>query len=104
MLRFSLHSSTHYIEEELRRFNGEGRFSFYPDLSVRPRRRGCCSFPKKDRASSKSNSSWIYYRCRGLVPQGILRSIEFAVTKNKISPCNWKAFNRITREESSSRD
>ena len=44
------------------------------------------------------------YRCRGLVPQGILRSIEFAVTKNKISPCNWKAFNRITREESSSRD
>ena len=35
MLRVSLHSSTHYIEEELRRFNGEGRFSFYPDLSVR---------------------------------------------------------------------
>ena len=25
----------HYIEEELRRFRGEGCFSFYPDLSVR---------------------------------------------------------------------
>ena len=25
----------HYIEEELRRFNGEGCFSFYPDLGAR---------------------------------------------------------------------
>jgi hypothetical protein len=25
----------HYIEEELRRFNGEGCFSFYPDLDAR---------------------------------------------------------------------